>query len=153
MPVDHQAVETSPQGMVTAQRLPTAQAPPNAPLDALLTAIEREPQRWHWQQGAGEPQAMTDALQRWLAQLSHATAGAWVAVTPRADSGPAAGDAPFTLRLLLDGEQHTLLRLGTGSVWADATSAPRGPAQAVIGQPAEAALTQALGQALSAGAR
>ncbi len=160
-----------------ALRLQAAPTPQGAPLAALLADIEREPQRWRWQQGSTEPQAMSDALQRWLQQLSRATAGAWAAAAPSAASGPAAGEVAVALRLLRDGEPHTTLRLGASSVWADAAAAPRAqtqtqtqtqtktqtqtPArsqtqahaqvqsQALIGQPAVTALTQALAQALS----
>ena len=56
--------------------------PANALLATLVADVAREPQRWRWQRAAGEVQPMTDALQRWLAQLAQASAGAWRRATP-----------------------------------------------------------------------
>ena len=139
--------------------------PANALLATLVADVAREPQRWRWQRAAGEVQPMTDALQRWLAQLAQASAGAWRRATPpppqtaspstppatAADAGAGgagtgtgtaasasarSGDnADTTLRLLRDGELQATLRLTKGGVWAE--SASRRPAVPQIGQPGQ----------------
>ena len=148
--------------------------PANALLATLVADVAREPQRWRWQRAAGEVQPMTDALQRWLAQLAQASAGAWRRATPpppqtaspstppaiAADGGAGgtgttasasarSGDnADTTLRLLRDGELQATLRLTKGGVWAESTS--RRPGVPQIGQPGQAnQATQAAHAALA----
>ena len=148
--------------------------PANALLATLVADVAREPQRWRWQRAAGEVQPMTDALQRWLAQLAQASAGAWRRATPpppqtaspstppATAAGAGAGgagtgasasarsvdNADTTLRLLRDGELQATLRLTKGGVSAESTS--RRPGVPQIGQPGQAnQATQAAHAALA----
>ena len=91
---------------------------PSAPLAGLLTALAQQPERWSWQRGSAEPQAMNPALQRWLIQLDRSTASRWGAAF-----GPAPNQASGTLRLLLDGVPRATLGFEAGGVRAEISAA------------------------------
>ena len=91
---------------------------PSAPLAGLLTALAQQPERWSWQRGSAEPQAMNPALQRWLIQLDRSTASRWGAAF-----GPAPNQASGTLRLLLDGVPRATLGFEAGGVRAEISGA------------------------------
>ncbi|HZT56625.1 MAG TPA: hypothetical protein VFA35_10390 [Burkholderiaceae bacterium] len=107
-----------------------------ATLRALLAAVAAQPERWGWER-SGAVQALTPALQRWLAQLDAASAG--VATRAAAETAPS-GEASV-LRLYRDGALAATLRL-------DDTSAGLVPGPRVALPPATlAALKQALDDA------
>ena len=91
-----------------------AAATKTAPLAELLTALAQQPERWSWQRGSAEPQAMSPALQRWLVQLDRSTASHWGAAF-----GPAPSQASGALRLLLDGVPRATLGFEAGGVRAE----------------------------------
>ena len=96
---------------------PTAAAK-TAPLAELLTALAQQPERWSWQRGSAEPQAMNPALQSWLVQLDRSTASHWGAAF-----APAPNQALGTLRLLLDGVPRATLGFEAGGVRAEISAA------------------------------
>ena len=91
---------------------------PSAPLAELLMALAQQPERWSWQRGSAEPQAMNPALQRWLVQLDRSTASRWGAAF-----GPAPSQASGALRLLLDGVPRATLGFEAGGVRAEISGA------------------------------
>ena len=93
-------------GAMAAPAAARTQATASTP-QVLLAAIASEPLRWQWQRDGGEPQAMTDALQRWLAQLATATASHW-----REGELAASPDAGIALHLRRAGAAQARLRLG-----------------------------------------
>lgn len=95
-----------------------AAATKTAPLAELLTALAQQPERWSWQRGSAEAQAINPALQRWLVQLERSTASHWGAAF-----GPAPNQASGTLRLLLDGVPRATLGFEAGGVRAEISAA------------------------------
>ena len=95
-----------------------AAADPRAPLAGLLAAIAQQPERWSWQRGGGEAQAMTAPLQRWLALLERSAAARW-----RPGTEPAQGDASGVLRLLRDGTPQATLTFGSDGLRLETTGA------------------------------
>lgn len=114
-----------------------------SPLAALLASIAREPQRWRWQREAGDAQALSPALQRWLVRLDEATVGHWRRAVLLA---AVAADAP-PLRLLRDGVPQLMLRLGPEAVWAEPADAAQPAAQAPVAAALIAELKQGLADA------
>ena len=104
----------SNQSSSAAAAAAPAAAAKTAPLAELLTALAQQPERWSWQRGSAEPQAMNPALQRWLVQLDRSTASHWGAAF-----GPAPNQASGTLRLLLDGVPRATLGFEAGGVRAE----------------------------------
>ena len=86
---------------------------------------------------------MTDAVQRWLAQLAAATSGRWRAGVPVS----VAADAT-ALRLLRDGALQATVRLGAEAVSVEPGGASASPAQAPLPATVVEALKQALADAV-----
>ena len=132
------ATSAKPKVVASASHKAAATSP-----QTLLADIASEPLRWQWQRAGGEPQAMTDAVQRWLAQLAAATNGRWRAGLPVS----VAADAT-ELRLLRDGALQARVRLGTEAVSVEPVGASASPAQAPLPGTAVEALKQALADAV-----
>jgi hypothetical protein len=119
----------------------SATAPPAAGLmlrrqDAeTLTPLIDQPERWAWQRGAGR-QAVTPALQRWLAQLDRS-----VRWRPATSTVPTAADGDV-LQLWRDGALHATIVFGADAVWL--TPSGSAPLMAPLTPDAAAALKSAL---------
>ena len=94
-----------------------------------------QPERWTWQRGAGV-QAMTPALQRWLAQLDRVAH--W---RPASGAAPVAADGQV-LQLWRDGALSATITLGDDAVWL--TPASTTPLTAALSPAAVASLKAAL---------
>ena len=136
------AAKAAPRAAGAAARVAIAQAPAalaarpvESPLRELRAAIRAEPERWRWQRGEGNAQAMTAALQAWLAQVDETS------TAPTATGN--AGAAP-TLRLLRDGSSHSTLILGADSLHLAPADAARPAVQWALSPAAAAALRDAL---------
>ena len=100
-----------------------------------LTPLANPPERWTWQRGAGI-QAMTPALQGWLAQLNRAAR--W-----RSADGavPSPADGPV-LQLRHDGTLHSTIQISDSAAWLTPTDGP--PVMAPLSPATTASLKAAL---------
>ena len=81
------------------------------------TPLAEPAERWTWQRGT-RPQAMTPALQHWLAQLDRTAR--WRA----ADAVPPPAADDDVLQLWRDGAPHSTIQLGADAVWLQPASGP-----------------------------
>lgn len=130
----------------SAQNLAKSMAPAAAPAPVPATALSLrrqdtdartpvidQPEHWTWQRGNGT-QAMTPALQRWLAQLDRVAR--W-----RPAGGPAPADGNV-LQLWRDGALRATIRLADDTVWL--TPANGEPVMAQLSPATAASLKAAL---------
>ncbi|MEP7296956.1 MAG: hypothetical protein ABI702_12275 [Burkholderiales bacterium] len=99
------------------------------------TPLAEPPERWTWQRGGGM-QAMTPALQRWLAQLDRAAR--W----HPADTAPPAAADGTVLQLSRDGTPYATIQLGDDAAWLMRVGSP--PLTASLPPATAAALKAAL---------
>jgi hypothetical protein len=127
-----------------AKAAPPAAAPAPAPAAALSlrrqdpdtrTPTIDQPERWAWQRGAGM-QAMTPALQRWLAQLDGVAR--W---HPASGAAPTAA-AVNVIQLWRDGMLRATIALTDDTVWL--TPSEGAPVMAQLSPAAAASLKAAL---------
>ena len=110
----------------------------DTPLAPLRNRIAQQPERWRWQRGAGSPQAMTAAVQGWLAEVDRQTVAHW-----QAGAKSTAPEPANTLRLFRDGALQATLGLAGAGVWIEASTAsvatlPEGAAESLRKALAEA---------------
>ena len=84
----------------------------NVVLTELLASVTRQPERWRWQRGSGEPQKLTAGLQRWLTRFDRSTASRWRTAAPSA-----ARESASDLRLSRDGVLQATLGFANSGVW------------------------------------
>ena len=122
----------------------------SSPLAALRHAVATEPQRWTWAVDGQTPRPIAPALQRWLehvdAALTEQRAVGPLAQAPSgaapapARSEDAAAETSVQMRLLRDGREHTILRIGSDAVQLEGAETGRGRAGL---KPAEATALRA----------
>ena len=114
-----------------------------AALAALRGRIAQQPERWHWQRGAGAPQPMNAAVQAWLAMVDARAASRW-----QTGTGSAAREPANSLRLFRDGVLQATLGFSSSAVWVEAGGASAAAASVAALSESEAdSLRQALDEA------
>jgi len=122
------------QGLAKSAPAPAAALAQRRQEVATPTPLIDQPERWTWQR-TGAEQAMTPAVQRWLAQLDRT-----VRWQPADAAPPATG--VVVLRLWRDGALHATLQLGSDTAWL--MPAGGAPLMAPLSPATSAALQAAL---------
>ena len=121
--------------------------PASLPLRNLRIALGEEPQRWAWERDAGRPQPIDAALRMWLARLEAALADSNAEIaagTTRGEADSLASNSVQTLRLLRDGQAHSVLRLDGDSVRIETLDDPSAAGMARLRPSAAAELKAAM---------
>jgi len=136
------APPAAPAGLAAARLARPAASPAPSSFAAWRADILAQPQRWTWKLGTGTAQAMTPALQAWLASFDELVARA----TPLQEGSPEGNIMP--LQLLRDGRLHTRLMVGDTGLWLLPAEAGRAPLSVALSPESAAALKAALDDAL-----